>query len=205
MTDRLVDEPYWIKALQHIIEPILANDVFTQQALTPLQGKVIELLIEDWQLSVYIVIDANTLHCQHQYDHTTEVDVILQARLATLLRLSQESDLSKLKAGDVQIKGDAAVVQQFFQIIANVDIDWEEWLAQRLGDIPAHYIGDGLRHGGQHIKTLSQRWHQNVKEYVQEEACYLPPRIAVQVWSKAVTNMDYALTDLQQRIARLEK
>jgi len=206
MTDDAIPdaaEPYWVKALQHIINPLLASDSFTQQALTQLQGKVIKLVIEDWQVSLYILIDTETMLFKHGYDDD-KVDVVLQARLSTLLHLSQQSDLSQLQAGQVQIKGDAAVVQQFFQIVSNLEIDWEEWLAQRLGDVPAQHIGDSLRQGGQHLRATLQRWHQNIKEYMQEEAQYLPPRAAVEVWSKQVTNLDYALTDLQQRIENLE-
>ena len=45
----------------------------------------------------------------------------------------------------MQISGDAETAQVFSRLLKNADLDWEELLAQRIGDVAAQQIGNAVR------------------------------------------------------------
>lgn len=84
---------------------------------------------------------------------TDKVDCHIMTRLAVLPELRDTANITRLiKADALDIEGDPMLAQQFSKLFAELDIDWQEQLAQRLGDVPAHFISQAF--------TRSKQWLQ---------------------------------------------
>src|SRR5690554_505557 len=79
------------------------------------------------------------------------VDCHIITRLAVLPELRDTANITRLiKADALDIDGDPMLAQQFAQLFVALDIDWEEQLSTRIGDVPAHFVMQAFRQ--------SQKW-----------------------------------------------
>ena len=75
-----------------------------------------------------------------------EADVTIRGAPFSLLRFAFADDRERLLLGDeVSLHGDIVLATRLQQIAARVDVDVEEVLAHRIGDIAAHEVVRGVR------------------------------------------------------------
>src|SRR5690606_26044993 len=73
------------------------------------------------------------------------VDCHIITRLAVLPELRDTANITRLiKADALDIEGDPMLAQQFAQLFVALDIDWQEQLATRIGDVPAHFLSQAF-------------------------------------------------------------
>jgi ubiquinone biosynthesis protein UbiJ len=132
-----------------------------------------------------------------------EPDVVISGSLLSLARLARSSNAIGAIAGeDVQIRGDAEVARLFHEALAAVEIDWEEWLAARVGDVPAHQMGNVFRGLTAGLSGSIDRLRMDVSEYLQEETRIVPTRVEIEQFIDAV---DLLRVDVDRIEARLER
>ena len=185
-----------LQGIERLFNQALATDPFTQAKLAALEGKIIMLALTDLE-PIYICILNKGIEIS-PLAHSS--DVHISSSVFTLMRLGLWHDPDALQAGDVHISGDAAIAQQFSHCLLQLNIDWEEALAQRLGDVAAHQIGRFLRFGQQKVRNLRQTWQQNILEYLQEETALLPPKAAIQAWAQSIDSLGSDINELEQRL-----
>jgi len=97
---------------------------------------------------------------------TDTVDCHIMTRLAVLPELRDTANITRLiKADALDIEGDPMLAQQFSKLFAELDIDWQEQLAQRLGDVPAHFISQAFMRSKHWLKQAladQQTWVRDV-------------------------------------------
>ncbi len=190
-----------LQGAERLFNQALATDPFTQEKLATLAGKILCLVPSDFE-PVYICVLEQGIELS-PLPHKT--DVRIEASPFTLMRLALLADPDALQAGDVHISGDAAIAQQFSQCLLQLDIDWEEALSKRVGDVAAHQVGRVLRFAHDKLRGLGQTWQDNMLEYFQEEAQVLPPKAAIQAWAQAVDILGSDVNDLERRLQALEE
>jgi len=84
-------------------------------------------------------------------------------------------------------------------------IDWEEVLAQNIGDIPAHQAGRLLRGSLDWIMSTRGKLREDIGEYLQEEVRLLPSRNEIEAFMDDVSKTRSDVDRLEARIQRLEK
>ena len=89
---------------------------------------------------------------------------------------SEKEQQSLLTSGKVVMTGDVVIAEHLKQIMAKMEMDWEEKLSHLIGDIAAHQVGNIFRSANQWRKSTIESTEQNVTEYLQEEIRLLPPR-----------------------------
>lgn len=85
-------------------------------------------------------------------------------------------------AGHVSIEGDTDLAQEFSDILANLDIDWEELLSAKIGDVVAHQTMQQVRQAQDYVAQMADTLQQNLSEYLTEEARLLPYHYEVEDW-----------------------
>ncbi|MEK7759627.1 MAG: SCP2 sterol-binding domain-containing protein, partial [Pseudomonadota bacterium] len=122
---------------------LLRLDPETLRRLGDLQGRVV--CIEFRYLGRRIFLHPS----ESGFRLATECDqppaVTLRGTLATFGRLGLGAETETLKAGELDIEGDAALGQRLQGIFRNLDLDWEEPLARLFGDPLGHEIGRAAR------------------------------------------------------------
>jgi ubiquinone biosynthesis protein UbiJ len=109
----------------------------------------------------------------------------------------------QIRSGAVHIEGDTAVAQALSDALAALDVDWEEQLAQVLGDPVANQIGRALRSAQEWGDRTSHAVRANLKEYLEEESRLLPSRYELDEFLDQVDDLRDDVDRLAERIRRL--
>jgi ubiquinone biosynthesis accessory factor UbiJ len=184
---------------------VLRLDPETLRRLGDLDGKVMRLRLLRGDLApleLFLLPSPAGLALRTGFDGTP--DATISAEIGVFARLGVARATGEpLAAGDIQFSGDIEMAQRFQRILEGLDIDWEEQLAQRVGDVAAHQLWRGatalVRFGRHATKTLAL----DASEYLHEEARLLPARERVDAFLNAVDTLRADVERLEKRVARL--
>ncbi len=164
-------------------------------ALSKLAHKIIRVELSDLALNFTLFPDEQNIIVLSDYNG--EVDVLIMGRPFSLLRLLLPEGSTLADNPDVIIKGDINIAQQLQELLKSLNIDWEQQLAQKLGDIPANRLGTLFRH----CQTQTNNLPNILSEYLQ--ANHLPTRIEVEIFFNAIATLQDDIERLEQRVQRL--
>lgn len=189
-----------LERIEQAINHVLHYDPDSRAALAELAGRVIAVEVSEPALQLYLLPGADGL----QISNTApgDVDVTIAGRPLALLGMVTRRDASQ---GHVEIRGDIHLAQRLQQILRQLDIDWEEMLAQRLGDVAAHRLGHLGRRLRQRLQILAGSLHDQFSDYLQHEQRFLPLRHEIDEFSEAVDELRDAVERAEQRLVRLER
>lgn len=179
---------------------LLRLDPETLRRLGDLQGRVVCIEFRDLGRKLYLHPSESGFRLAAQSDCAPAVT--LRGTLATFARLGLGTPTETLKAGELEIEGDAALGQRLQRIFANLDLDWEEPLARLFGDPLGHGIGRAARAAFAWQRRAFKTFGLNTAEYLQEEARLLPVRYEVEEFLNAV---DVVRADADRLAARIQR
>lgn len=185
--------------LELALNQALQLDPMSLAALAELDDKVIA--VDSGLIRAYLLPHAQGIHLLAEYEGAA--DVSISGPPFTLLRLVQSRDSSLLSSDELQVEGDLRVAQRLMHVFAHLDIDWEEHLARRIGDQPAHWLGRGVQRLQNWQRESREAWQENLIEYIQEELRWLPPSEEVNAFMHDVDELRADVDRLEQRIHRL--
>jgi ubiquinone biosynthesis protein UbiJ len=189
--------------IEKSINHFLQLDPESSKRLLKLSGKVIAIELTYSKQKIYFVVDGNYVQLFDRHD--ANPDVILHGTPFDFLRLSlTQNSGPAIFSGNLNINGRPEVAQQFKQVFAELEIDWEEQLSRVTGDVVAYQIGKVVRAFSQWAQQTNQTFQQNFTEYLQEEIALLPPRMALQDFFAEVDEARDAAERLAFKITRLK-
>lgn len=180
----------------------LRLDPDTARRLESIAGRLValEIIGPDMVLLVRVLKD----RVQVSGHRAFEPDAIIRGSPIALARLGLSSDAPGVVSGQgVEIRGDAEVGRVFREVLAGVEIDWEEMLAKRIGDIPAHQIGNTVRAVTAGVSEAAGKLRMDLTEYLQEEARITPARVEVEQLMEEVDTLRTDVDRLEARVDRL--
>lgn len=190
-----------------IVNRALALDPMAQAKIEVLEDTVIKLLLTPLTIAITVQAQNGRLIVSGIDDKFTpaDIDVTLEGSPLALSRLVLEQDKDRLiRSGDIRLTGNAEKALQFQALLADLELDWESALAEIIGDIPAHFIGQRLRSGLQWGKQTHQSLLANIEEYLHEESRALPTTSELQAHFSAIDDLRLATERLDARLARLK-
>ncbi|MEN8215335.1 MAG: SCP2 sterol-binding domain-containing protein [Pseudomonadota bacterium] len=185
--------------LETLLNQALRWNPSSSQTLQKLSGKIIR--IESSGIELTLFPDNQSIIVLSDYHG--DVDVCISGAPFTLLRLLLQDEATLSNNPDVTITGEMSVAQQLLHLLKELDIDWEEQLAQRLGDIPAHKLGTLFRQCQNYTSVRLDNLQHNISEYLQEETRHLPTPPEMETFLNAVDTLRDDLERLEQRVRRL--
>ncbi len=193
---------FFVTTLETIVNQALRLDPPSLHTLSKLSGKIIRLELSGLDLNFTLFPDNQSIVILSEYDG--EVDVQIKGAPFTLLRLLLQRETVLLSNNpDVSVTGEISVAQQLLQLLNGLDIDWEERLAQGLGDVPAHKLGTVFQQCQNYTRERTNTLQHNVTEYLQEEIRHLPSRPEIENFLNAVDTLRDDFERLEQRVQRL--
>jgi len=139
----------------------LEHDSATQARLTKLQGKTMALQIKTINQSLAVTPHPHGLEFSNTIPE--KVDVTLSATIGAMIKISRDGmEDAELEPGELEISGDPIIGQRFALVISELNIDWQNLLADQIGDGPAHVVTTAA----DQAKSFAQTSHQHVKELV---------------------------------------
>lgn len=193
-----------LNVLEQAINQCLQLDPEMAQRLQSIDGRTIAIEITGLASPFFLIINHGEIlvqgHLQGQPDTT------ISGGPASLLRMGVSKDQrDALFEGDVTIRGDVALGQQFKKIFDQLDIDWEEHLSRLVGDVIAHQLCRGGRNIKQWLEQTLSTLGRDVTEYLQEESRLLAVAEQVEAFVSEVDGLRDDVSRLQQRLQRLQR
>lgn len=170
--------------------------------LHKITGKIIALELTGIGTTLYFVPYEDQVKVLGDCADTPDT-VISGSPLALLRMTASKEAATDLSRSGVRIEGDTETGQVFHDAIANVEIDWEELVAGRTGDIVAHELGNLVRGFSNWAQRASDSMSMNVSEYLREESRVLPTRIEIEEFLDNVDTLRSDVDRLEARLARL--
>lgn len=134
-------------------------------------------------------------------DDALVADVSVSGGLSGFLRLLRASDAEQVAALDaLSVSGDVGRLQQLQKWMSSVDVDWEELLARRVGDVAAHQIGNFVRHANRQVRQVGGDMQDNVAEYLLYETRVVVSADELECWSRDVDRLRNDVERLQVRL-----
>lgn len=193
-----------VSALETLINGYLGLDDEVLQRLGRLHGQRICFEFSGFDLRLWFVPAAGRLQL-HAYLEG-EPDCLLRGSPLALAALGfAEEKSGQLFGGRVEIVGDAGLAHRFGQILAAVDIDWEEQLSRLVGDVPAHQAGRAARGLRDWAGKARRSLELDIGEYLQEEIRLAPRAEEVADFAAEVDTLRDDVERLQARVERLHR
>ncbi|WP_235040263.1 ubiquinone biosynthesis accessory factor UbiJ [Vreelandella profundi] len=203
----LVTPTLLLAGCERTLNALLARDPAAPGRLAKLAGSRLLVRFEQPHLAVVI-------HYHHagvdllRGDDTEEADVnaVVELTPETLSEWIGGASIERLMFdGKLAVRGHIHLLEATRELLFDLDIDWENELANWLGDMPAHSLAEGLRRMARWGLRAKDELIQDVSEYVFEEARLLPGRQQRNVLREHLTELEVATDRLEARFKRLER
>jgi ubiquinone biosynthesis protein UbiJ len=104
-----------------------------------------------------------------------------------------------------RVMGDASLAQTLSSLLQTLRPDLEDFLAERVGDIPARYMIQAAKGLHQGAMRSGQRMAENIAEYLSHETQILTPQVALAEFSSSLQSLSIRLQQLQSRQQQLDQ
>ncbi len=187
-------------ALEKAINYFLLLDSHSENRMRVLENKKAVIELSGLPVSFYLHFSRGKVHF---LSDAKAPDVMIRGTPLSLMHVAfAQKDRQKFFAEEVELKGDAEVGQKLIQLFDELDIDWEDYFSQYIGDVPAHQLSRFARRVNHFVRDVKDSFSQNVNEYLHEEKEFFPTREMLQDFFHEI---DQARMDTDRLEIRLEK
>lgn len=189
-------------SIESALNAYLGLDPDVVAVMKEIDGRLIEFKIVGTGISLFFIpLDGRVLVSSESDD---KPDAIVSGSLLTLTRVGLSGDSSKVLSGtEIEFSGDLDVGRTFYEALLSVDIEWEELLAGRIGDVAAHQFGNVVRDVRAWIGRSRDSLRMDLSEYLQEESKIVPTPGEIEVFMDAVDTLRSDVDRLQARVDRM--
>lgn len=188
-----------LSTLERSINRVLSTAAGGPQAIQTLDGKVIEIHLQDLDVSVWAASNGRSLRLSAV--DPGRRDLRLAGRSSEMLKAALEGRASGHFPSEVTVEGDMDTARQVQQLLKAVDPDWEEALAGITGDTVARGLGQAARRGFGWGRETADALSRNLAEYLRDELRAVPDRSEVESFMDAV---DRLRDDVERLAARID-
>jgi ubiquinone biosynthesis protein UbiJ len=189
-------------AIESSLNAYLHLDPDSGGAMGEIDGRVIEFRLIGPDLSLFCIPSDGQIQVLTKHDGQS--DAVVSATPLAFFRVGISGDPSKVVSNaDVQFSGDLEVGRTFYDLLVGAEIEWEELLAGRIGDIAAHQIGNVVRDMRAWLGHTRDSLRMDLSEYLQEESQIVPTRTEVEIFMDGVDTLRSDVDRLQARLERL--
>ena len=181
------------------LDASLSGSSAARADMTKLDGKVIRLELIGLPLTLHFLAQDGKMTVASDYHG--EADISVRAPAISLMAAALKHDSEAVPRG-MQMSGDAETAQVFSRLLKHADMDWEELLSRRIGDVAAHQIGNAVRSFMGWGRDAASRLGQDAADYLHYESRQLPPRHEVQGF---LSDVDRLRDDAERFTARLRR
>ena len=193
-----------MRALESMINRLLSLDRETLDDLGGLSGKVIRLeLINTGQPVISLIIRERAIEVDTEYAGTGDV-LIRGTPLDLLVYMRSSSDDRSAVTGNMEIRGDLGLAQDFQRLLRRFEVDWEEQAAHLVGDTLARKTSNTVTMSTDFLPRLKEKIELDLSEYVLYETEVLPEKEEIEDFNNSVDTLRDDFERLKQRVHKLQ-
>ena len=186
-------------SIESALNQYLSLDPLALSRFSSLEGKIIAIEIKGLNKTLCLFPSADGFMVLTDFDG--EANATISGTPIALVKMGLAKDPKDvLFSGEIVITGDTAVANKFNRLISQLDIDWEELLAQNIGDIAAHKIGNLFHSASQWFSRSSNSIILDSGEYIQEEVHLSPSEAELRKFVNKVDGLREATDRLAAKI-----
>ncbi len=189
--------------LQSVLNQYLALDPESSKRIKAIDNKVVTIELLSIPLTFQLIFTNSTIEiCKAR----EKPDTIIKGTPLSLLRMSLDKHHRKsFFADDVTIEGDLELGQKVIDLFDSLDVDYEEYLAYWIGDIPSYHMGQLSRKIRAFKSNVTSTLKDNFKEYLHEETQIFPGKEEVLDFFNDVDQLRLDVDRLEAKIRKLLK
>ncbi len=192
-----------MNALERLLNRLLSLDGETADDLAGLSGKVIQLeLINTGQPVISLIVNEHAIRVDTDYAETGDV-LIRGTPLDLLVYMRSATGDRRAVTGNMEIRGDLGLAQDFKRLLSRFEVDWEEQAARLVGDTLARKASNVVAMGVDFLQHLKSKIEMDLSEYALYETEVLPERDEVERFNDSVDVLRDDLERLKQRFHKL--
>ena len=181
-----------LRAVEQMLNFKLQTVPLLDSQLANIAGKLIGLEVAPMNLQLFFAIQSDGIEVFATPPRLP--DVWIRGTVVNLVK----AGASSLQSGiHLDISGDVEVGQTFQRLLRRSGFDWEELLSLCIGDIAAHWVGQGVRQASVGFGRMLDTMSVSAGEYLIEE-------IDVLVYDREVRHFIERVDILRNDIERLE-
>ena len=189
--------------LERLINHLLSLDRETLDDLEGLSGKVIQLeLLNTGQPVTSLIINEHGVRVDMEYAGTGDV-LIRGTPLDLLVYMRSSAGDRQAVTGNMEIRGDLGLAQEFQRLLRRFEVDWEEQAARLVGGTLARKASGIVARGADFLQHLKSKIEMDLSEYALYETEVLPERDEVERFNNSVDALRDDLERLRQRFHKL--
>ncbi len=194
-----------MKLLAKAINSYLSLDPEMAEKVSVFKGRVIAIELQGLNRTLYLLPEENesgeaVIDVAAHIDG--EADTILRGTPLALFKMGLASNVAPMMLkGEIEIDGDIRLGKDFKKIIAGMDIDWEDHLANLIGDTAANQAMSLARKVSNWSSQTKDSLLTDLSEYLQEESRDVISGAELEVFYNSV---DRLRDDVDRLCARFE-
>lgn len=189
--------------LQSVLNQYLALDPETAKRMKFIKNKVVTIELLGIPLTFQFKLTDSKIVLQKAHD---KPDTIIKGTPLSLLRMSlSRKNRKSFFADDVTIEGDLELGQKVIDLFDSLDVDYEEYLAYWVGDIPSHQMGKISRKIRAFKEKVRGTLCDNLNEFLHEETTHFPPKEEIMDFFKDIDRLRLDVDRLDAKVKKLLK
>ena len=182
------------------LNAVLSLDPVTVERLSALAGTVVELRCLEPEVNCFVRLEDN--HIRLAGYNEGPIDAVISGSVASLALLarSRQSLFSDIEG--VSVIGQTEVIEQLQNLHSEMDLDWERFIVQIVGEIPGHFIAQGGRFLNRQWREGCRMVEANMADYLQEELKLIPDRSKIDHFSEQVSQLQASINSMSEQINR---
>jgi ubiquinone biosynthesis accessory factor UbiJ len=195
--------PDLLRPFEEMLNRRIAGSSRARAMLAALAGRSLELRFAATPLRVRLAESSGTLTMRPAGEEPA--DAVIEGTPLSFLRLATDDAARSIRAGGMDVRGDAEIAEGFRRLLEAARPDFEEELSRFTGDAAAHYLAGFARDAAAFGRRAGDTLARNTAEYLTEESRDLPVRVEVEEFLEDVDRLREAVDRLESRVAIVER
>ncbi len=193
-----------LRALEAAINRLLAADPVTPRRLRELAGYRLSVELTEFEFNFVILFNETGLRLIPPASVNDAGAPTARIR-SSFLGLLGPAISADRRGTQIEFSGDVGIAEDARRLFADLEVDWEEQLAQFTGDIVAYQLGQAIRGSTAWLRRSGRSVLHTLGEYVTEERRDLPAAAEVDIFLTEVDRLHRDVEHLGARIRRLQQ
>jgi ubiquinone biosynthesis protein UbiJ len=192
-----------LRPLERILNRNIAASGRARGLLAELAGRSMEVRFTATPVRIRLAASAEALAVVPAGDEAA--DALIEGTPLAFLRLASGDAAKSIRAGGMEVRGDAEIAEGFRRLLDAARPDLEEELSRLTGDAVAHHAARFAREAADFGRRAGDILARNVAEYLTEESRDLPVRIEAEEFVAGVDRLRESVDRLEARVAAAER
>jgi ubiquinone biosynthesis protein UbiJ len=188
--------------IEKLINKLISFDEESREALTQFKGKIISVDVENTSFKIYIIITNAGISVTKDSDVLPDV-IIRGSAIEIITYIYSLNKNESNHGGKLDVIGDITLAQKLQSIVLKLDIDWEDYLSNWLGDSLAYNVGRTVKKSMSELGNIHNNIKINLSDYFRYEKEYLIEENELEEFTHSVDVLRDGTERLKLRINKI--